>query len=115
VTTDTNEDFSPTTRVRARWAIALFEKHLGFMSHPDGAIIRLVQFAHDSPGLRKYKRQVCEAMVYTLESNGGYVLNGLTEAVAVLEHAGYTITPPSPHWSAQGNTEPQPTEAGLRQ
>lgn len=77
--------------VRATWAIDLVEQHLGMLPTTDGGIVRLVQFAHDSPGLRKYKRQLAESLVYLLESNGGTLIQSPSEAVELLKADGYTV------------------------
>ena len=77
--------------VKSQLAVALFEKHLGLLPHPD-VVVRLVQFSHDSPGLRVYKRQVAEALTLLLEDNGLLIHNGLDDARAALEAAGYRVT-----------------------
>jgi hypothetical protein len=46
----------------------LIEKHLDRLPHDEG-LIRLVMFNHDSPGLRKLRRQIAEALVKLLESD----------------------------------------------
>lgn len=66
------------TEVRCKAAVDLLEKRLNTLYHPDG-IIRMVQFDHDSPGLRKLRRQIAEAVVLTLETDA-HVLEAMGEA-----------------------------------
>lgn len=49
-------------------AVELYEKRLDTLPHPEG-LVRLVQFSHDSPGLRKLRRQIAEALVILLEND----------------------------------------------
>lgn len=58
-----------TSNVKCQAAVELFFKNIQFLPHPAG-IVRLMQFSHDSPGLRIYKRQTAEALVLLLEDNG---------------------------------------------
>jgi hypothetical protein len=106
VTGLTSEESRPATQLRAKWAVELINHHIHLLRHPNGAVIRLVQFSHDSPGLRVYKRQVCEALVNLVESNGGHIFNGLDQAVDALRQAGYTVLAPTPNDGAQSSTEP---------
>ena len=66
----------------------------------------MVMFTHNSPGLQKLKHQIAEALVLLLEDNGLHVLNGLTEAVALLQAQGYTVLPPSAEDVPIVSTEP---------
>ncbi|BCP41454.1 hypothetical protein MINTMi27_15470 [Mycobacterium intracellulare] len=50
-------------------AADFLEKRLDLLEHPEG-VQKLVQFTHDSPGLRKVKRRLAESLVLTLERNG---------------------------------------------
>lgn len=82
LTEDDDQAIEPDIRCKA--AVTLFENHLSGLPHPK-YLIKLVQFSHDSPGLRVYKRHIAQALVHLLESNGFYVFNGLTEASAAIE------------------------------
>lgn len=74
--------------------VDLYEKHLQAIPHPEAGLLKLVQFSHDSPGLRKLRRYIAEGFVLLAESNGFLLSNGLSESVSHLESAGYTVTPP---------------------
>jgi hypothetical protein len=74
-------------------AVDIICANLDRLQHPSG-VVRLVQFAHDSPGLRKLRRQIAEALVMLLESSGFYLCNGLSEAEQLLTDNGYTVTAP---------------------
>lgn len=74
--------------IRSQSAVSLFERHLSYMPHPKG-IIRLMQFAHDSAGLRAYKRRVAEALTMLLEDNGHLIFNGPDEAIDYLREHGH--------------------------
>jgi hypothetical protein len=78
--------------IRCKTAVDLFFKNLGFLPHPSG-LVRLVQFSHDSPGLRVYKRQVAEALVMLLENQGLLIFNDEDEAIGYLEANGYRVSP----------------------
>lgn len=66
---------------KSKTATDLFYKHISFLPHPAG-IVRLMQFAHDSPGLRKYKLQVAEALVLLLEDNGMLIFDSEADVIA---------------------------------
>lgn len=83
-------------RPRATLAVSLFERHLAALPHP-GGLVRLVQFTHSSPGLQKLKRQISEALVLLLETNGFHLCNGLSEAQALLQAHGYQVLGPVPN------------------
>lgn len=83
------------TIVRATRAVDVVYESLPRLEHPDG-VVRLVQFAHDSPGLRKIRRQVAESLILKLETKGFHLLNGFSEAVELLIANGYSVTPPVP-------------------
>ena len=88
-----------TAPIRCTMAADLIYRHLSHLRHPEpradgGTVLRLVQFGHDSPGLRVYKRQIAESLVLLLESNGMLLHNGLTEAATALKAAGWTVEPP---------------------
>ena len=96
---------SSSSPVKSKVAAALFERHLGMLPHPD-VVVRLVQFSHDSPGLRVYKRQVSEALVLLLEDNGLHIHNGLDDAKAALEAAGYRVTKARPKRQPRTDSAP---------
>jgi hypothetical protein len=56
-------------------AVEVIEKHLQAIPHPTAgpngasAVLRLVQFAHTSPGLQKLRRQIAEGLVMLLEKD----------------------------------------------
>jgi len=50
-------------------AVDLLDKHLDKLPHGDD-VLRLVQFGHDSPGVRGLRRRIAEALVLLLESHG---------------------------------------------
>lgn len=54
-------------KVECPLAVELIHKRLDMLPHEDG-LIRLMQFSHDSPGLRKLRRQVSEALVGLIET-----------------------------------------------
>ena len=56
------------TEVRCKSAVDVLEPRLGALNHPDG-LVRLTMFSHDSPGLRKIRRQIAEALVMLLEQD----------------------------------------------
>lgn len=82
-----------STTAKAARAVDLICANLDRLQHPAG-VVRLVQFAHDSPGLRKVRRQIAEALVMLLESHGFHICNGLSEAEQLLVDNGYSVTPP---------------------
>lgn len=49
-------------------AVRKLEKRLSSLPHPDG-LVRLVMFDHDSPGLKKLRRQIAEAIVMLFEND----------------------------------------------
>lgn len=78
--------------VKATMAADIFATNLDRLAHPTAGMIRLVQFAHDSPGLRTLRKHIGESLVILLEGQGWYLCNGLDDAVKVLTDAGYTVT-----------------------
>lgn len=54
--------------IRCKAAVGAIEKRLDKLVHPEAGIIKLVQFNHDSPGLRKLRRQISEALILQLET-----------------------------------------------
>lgn len=79
--------------VRSMIAVDIICDRLHRLDHPSG-VVRLVQFSHDSPGLRKIRRQIAEALVMLLENSGFYLCNGLEDAADVLVEHGYAVTAP---------------------
>lgn len=49
-------------------AVAKLEKRLNSLPHPDG-LVRMVMFDHDSPGLKKLRKQIAEAVVLLFEND----------------------------------------------
>lgn len=49
-------------------AVELISKRLDTLPHEDAGLIRLMQFSHDSAGLRLLRRQIGEAIVGLLET-----------------------------------------------
>lgn len=80
--------------IQATRAVDIFCDNLHRLEDPSGVVVRLVQFAHDSPGLRKLRRQIAQALVLLLESHGFHILNGFSEAEKLLTDNGYTVTKP---------------------
>lgn len=80
--------------VKAKLAVDVLYDNLGRIPHPDG-LVKLVQFSHDSPGLRKVRRQIAEGLVMLLEGQGWHLCNGLAEAQELLEAHGYRIESPA--------------------
>jgi hypothetical protein len=80
-------------KVKATLAVDVIFDNLGRIPHPSG-VIRLVQFAHDSPGLRGVKKQIAEGLILLLESQGWHLCNGLSEAEALLTEHGYAVLAP---------------------
>lgn len=83
------------TEIKATRAVDIFCDNLHRLEDPQGVVVRLVQFAHDSPGLRKLRRQIAQALVLLLENHGFHLCNGLSEAEKLLTDNGYLVTPPS--------------------
>lgn len=56
-------------------AVDVIEKHLQAIPHPTAgpngapAVLKLVQFAHQSPGLARLRRQIAEGIVMLLEKD----------------------------------------------
>jgi hypothetical protein len=48
-------------------AVEALENRIDKLPHPEVGLIRLVNFSHESPGLRTLRRQICEALVMVLE------------------------------------------------
>lgn len=92
---------------KAKWAVDLFYRHLEAIPHPELGVLRLVQFSHDSPGLRRIRQGIAEGLVMLVEENGGHMCNGLSEAVTLLTSAGYTVTPPSADDESEAYTAPE--------
>lgn len=80
--------------IKANRAVDVICDNLDRLQDPSGVVVRLVQFAHDSPGLRKLRRQIAQALVLLLESHGFHLCNGLSEAEKLLVDSGYSVTPP---------------------
>ena len=80
--------------MKAQLAADILAANLDRLNHPDAGLIRLVQFAHDSPGLRTLRKQVGESLVRLLEGQGWYLFNGLDEAAQCLVDAGWSVSKP---------------------
>lgn len=76
-------------------AVEVLYNHLGSLPHPDHGNLRLVYFGHQSEGQKTITRNVAEAVVMLLESNGFIVSNGFEEAAAVLRRNGYIVASPA--------------------
>lgn len=81
-----------TVDIRSQTAVELYAQRLHALEHPQAGLLRLVQFSHDSPGLQKLRRHIAESLVLLLETNGLYIVNGLSEARTLLEANGYEVT-----------------------
>jgi hypothetical protein len=79
---------------KAKLAADVIYDNLARIPHPQG-MVRLVQFSHDSPGLRAVRRQIAEGLVMLLESQGWHLCNGLSEAEALLTDNGYAVLAPA--------------------
>lgn len=82
------------TRPVAKMAVEILYNSIDKLNHHDAGTIRLVYFGHQSEGQKKITRQVSEAIVMQLESNGMHIVNGLSEAALLLTKAGWTVDPP---------------------
>ena len=80
--------------VKAKLASDVLYDNLARIPHPDG-MVRLVMFSHDSPGLRKMRRQISDGLVMLLEKQGWHLCNGLSDAEKLLTEAGYTVVAPA--------------------
>lgn len=81
-------------QVVSKMAVELFYNNVHELAHPDAGQIKLVYFGHTSDGQKKITRQVSEALVMLLERNGLHVVNGLSEARALLESNDYVVLAP---------------------
>jgi hypothetical protein len=75
-------------------AVEILYGNIHELAHPDAGVIKLVYFGHKSEGQKKITRQVAEAVVLTLESNGMHIVNGLSEAQQLLEANGFVVLQP---------------------
>lgn len=82
---------TPPLGPQCRVAVDLLAARLGTIPHPTKGLLRLVQFAHDSPGLRDLRKAIAEGLVLLLESNGITLCNGTDDAKALLVSHGYTV------------------------
>jgi len=94
---------------QASVAVELIYNNIASLPHPDHGAMRLVYFGHTSEGQKKLTRGVAEAIVMLLESNGQHIVNGLTEAAALLQANGYAVKAPASEGSMEGSGTP--TEA----
>lgn len=78
----------------SKMAVEILYNGIGELPHPDAGSIKLVYFGHKSDGQKKITRQVSEAIVMKLESNGMHIVNGLSEAEALLAKNGYVVLAP---------------------
>jgi hypothetical protein len=76
-------------------AVEILYGNIHELQHSDAGVIKLVYFGHKSEGQKKITRQVAEAIVLLLESNGLHIVNGLSEAVSLLQANGYGVIPPT--------------------
>lgn len=84
----------PTQPV-SKIAVEMLYNSIDNLNHPDAGQIRLVYFGHKSEGQKTITRQVSEAIVLQLESNGMHIVNGLSEAEALLKANGYLVYSPT--------------------
>lgn len=82
------------SEIKATSAVTLLNQRIQSLEHPSG-LVRLTMFSHNSDGVKAYKRQVSEAVIMLFESNGYHIVNGLSEAVALLESHGYVVQAPA--------------------
>lgn len=54
---------------KSQTAIDHLEKRLECLQCSDGSIVKLVEFAHQSPGLIQLRRKIAEALVMVIEEN----------------------------------------------
>ena len=95
-----------TSDIKAKSVVHLLCDNLGRLQHPSG-VVRLVQFSHNSPGLRKVAFQIAEALVMLIEGSGFFIVNGLTGAEELLNQNGYFVYPPNQdeEWKPKFNSE----------
>ena len=74
-----------TTEVSEDSPEALLARRMAMLSHPDGGLIRLVQFSHDSPGLRIYRIRVAQAILNTLAEEGWTLKKSTTSKKSINE------------------------------
>ena len=82
------------TAVRATDAAAILSENLGKLQHPDAGMLRLVQFSHQSEGVKTLAGQIGEALVKLLEDRGWVLCNGQNDAAAWLTAQGWMVAPP---------------------
>jgi len=58
------------TAVKATQAAQILAENLGHLEHPDAGLLRLVQFSHQSDGVKTLAGQIGEALVMLLERRG---------------------------------------------
>jgi hypothetical protein len=58
------------TAIKATEAAQILAENLGKLQHPDAGLLRLVQFSHQSDGVRALAGQIGEALVMLLEERG---------------------------------------------
>jgi hypothetical protein len=56
--------------INAPEAAQILAENLGHLQHPDAGLLRLVQFSHQSDGVRTLAGQIGEALVMLLEGRG---------------------------------------------
>ena len=80
--------------MKAQLAADILAVNLDRLSHPDAGMLKLVQFAHDSPGLQALRKALGESLVLLLEGRGWILCNGLDDAAKALTDAGYAVVKP---------------------
>jgi hypothetical protein len=56
--------------IKAPQAAQILADNLGKLQHPDAGLLRLVQFSHQSDGVKTLAGQIGEALVLLLEERG---------------------------------------------
>ena len=73
--------------INAPQAAQILAENLGRLQHPDAGLLRLVQFSHQSDGVRTLAGQIGEALVMLLEGQG------------------WTLVPPGESLGGEGSPE----------
>jgi hypothetical protein len=67
--------------INAPEAAQILADNLGRLQHPDAGLLRLVQFSHQSDGVRTLAGQIGEALVMLLEERGWTLVPPLGESL----------------------------------
>ena len=88
--------------INAPEAAQILAENLGRLQHPDAGLLRLVQFSHQSDGVRTLAGQIGEALVLLLEQRGWTLLPPPGESLGQ-EGSGEGSREGSPEGSQEGS------------